>query len=361
MSSADSQERNIAPLPSPDNTRGERTGCRRGCVLTAVIIGGYLFLELLTGGLLLTFAFSWLAFVDQVVPRMRVEPVAFAVSGIALGLFLTLVHLLAGWLYRGLQHTAENQWQFRWTALGTLLTLGLLAAGIAVLGVIHELYWLTKAKEPLLGGSPRIARRMASVRNLRSLGSGIAQHEGRLGRLPAVEPLVAGGPLHSWQTALLPYLDVELERNPNLALPWNHIDNRPCFSQVVPQFINPSLDVGEGESESQGYALSHYVANSRVMGTGTAARRSDFGSRSESTILLGEVGAGFRPWADPENVRDWTVLPPRSPSGRSHLGGIGVQVLMSDGSVRWIRQDIDLHVLEALADPSRVLPKNLDD
>ena len=73
---------------------------------------------------------------------------------------------------------------------------------------------------------------------------------------------------------------------------------------------------------------------------------------TSNTILAGEVSGGFMAWGDPENRRD-----PGNGFGTApnQFGGPeaqrGVQMLLADGSVRFISENINPQTLKALASP----------
>lgn len=156
----------------------------------------------------------------------------------------------------------------------------------------------------------------------------------------------------SWQTSLLPYL----ERGPlyqaiNKNVPWTDPVNAGYYSTSVPAYANPSI-IGS-PSNSQGLAVSHYAGNSQVFAPNRSISIVEIRDGMTNTVLAGEVAAGFKPWADPGNVRD--------PAAGLGMGGDtfsgassapGTQFLMGDGSVRVVTSDISPEVLEAIATPA---------
>ncbi len=156
--------------------------------------------------------------------------------------------------------------------------------------------------------------------------------------------------LQSWQVDILPYLDQgplydQIQRDK----PWDDPANQAAFSVTIPTFLNPS--VPSDPTNEQGYALSHYAANSRVMSATTRVSLADITDGTSNTLLAGDVRDGFRPWGDPANARD----PARGLQGTAdtfgsyHVGG--ANFLLADGSVRFIGNNIDPAVMESLATP----------
>ena len=160
-----------------------------------------------------------------------------------------------------------------------------------------------------------------------------------------------GNPLHSWETMLLPYMDSPSDPRPDMALPWNDPQNAEHFKVDLREFLNPGVDGPPHDSE--GYGLSHYAANARVMRRGSSHAAEDITDGLSHTIMAGEVKENFRPWGDPVNWRDPALGVQKSPDGfAGPWADGGTQFLMMDGSVRRISKDIDPAVLRALATPN---------
>ncbi|MBA3313630.1 MAG: DUF1559 domain-containing protein [Planctomycetota bacterium] len=64
------------------------------------------------------------------------------------------------------------------------------------------------------------------------------------------------------------------------------------------------------------------------------------------------MNANAKAWADPTNVRDPALGINASPEGFGSPFKGGANVLMGDGSVRFVSEEIDRKVLAALATPS---------
>jgi hypothetical protein len=151
--------------------------------------------------------------------------------------------------------------------------------------------------------------------------------------------------LHSWETALLPYLMYD-SRDIDQSRSWADPVNQRYFKSVVPEFINPGFRTPP-LTDADGYGLSHYADNVRVLGANTKLKHEDVRDGLSNTIAVGEVNAGFRPWGHPVNWRD--------PAARE-FGGLprasGTWFVMADGSVRFIRDGVSPEVLRAMATPA---------
>jgi hypothetical protein len=153
---------------------------------------------------------------------------------------------------------------------------------------------------------------------------------------------------HSWQTFLLPFVDqAPIYRQIDFHVPWNDSLNAAYFQNELPVYLNPSLT----ERQSiEGYALSHYAGNSRLLNENTSTSIREITDSTAYTILAGEVSSGLQPWGFPANYRN----PAQGVGGGPGAFGrrnFGAQFLMLDGSVRLIDERTHLKVLEALSTP----------
>ena len=115
-------------------------------------------------------------------------------------------------------------------------------------------------------------------------------------------------------------------------------------------YLRPGID---REKDAAGYALSHYAGNAAVLGGERAAEPAGtLSDGSSNTIMAGEVVSNFKPWGDPTNWRDLALGINRTPSGFGSPAPGGANFLMVDGSVRFLKDKIDLRVLKALSTPA---------
>ena len=335
-----------------------------GCGCLAVLVLAFLIVpELLAFPVELVFylVVGWVPFLMGTIPQMTIEPAAVVVAGCSLAVLTIAGDLLARWLSASLHASPAAQsprWRFRWTMICVLLVVFTFAAGIALVATFHQVWWLVSSKEPLVefGGAREAARRAQSQNNLKQFGLGAFNYEKIKKRFPPGGTFNQYGEAqHSWETMLLPYIEYAESAPPRKDLPWNSPENAESVKKPISVFLNPGIGGGPKgiEYSSDGYALSHYSVNSRVMHGNFAVRREDVKDGLSNTIMGGEVNANFRPWGDPVNWRDPAVGLGKSPDGFGGPWKSGVtQFLFMDGSVRALSNDTDPQVLKALSTPA---------
>lgn len=313
-------------------------------LLLALLIGFALIAAATDFEVSFALVFGWIPFLVRVLPRVAVDRPSVAVGIAALILFTLGVHLAGRrWL----------RWRFG-RSVGMTAGVGLLfAAGIAVVGMTHQVGWLATSPEPWRVEG--LARRQwyGSRSNLKVIGLGLQNYDDAYpDALPADGNFAPDGAMmHSWETRILPFLGYSA-REIDLKKPWNDPANVPAFQSILLEFINPEQEAGN-LTDADGYGLSHYAANVRVLGGNTKMRLADIADGTATTILAGEVNANFRPWGHPVNWRDPARGVNRTPYGfGGPRGSGGAHFLMADGSVRWVSDRVGREVVEALATPA---------
>ncbi len=297
--------------------------------------------------------FGWAPFLFRTLARITVDGPSMAVGGLALVLFTTGVHW-AGRAWRRRTGTPESvppAWKLRYSLALVATVFVLFAAGISLIGMTHQVVWLLRADEPLSGTSLKTRWPAHPVNNLKYIGLSMANYHDQYASFPRGGTFAADGSmLHSWETYLLPYLNY-LSKDIDLNRPWNDAANAPYFRSVIPEFINPGFRTADF-IDGDGYGLSHYAANSRVLAGNKAVRLQDIPASPATLLLVGEVNARFQPWGHPVNWRDPVRGINRSPDGFGGPRGAGGAYFgMADGGVRFIDERISPEVLRALSSP----------
>jgi prepilin-type processing-associated H-X9-DG protein len=293
--------------------------------------------------------FGWAVFLNRVLGRMAVDRGTVAVCLTALVLFTAGIHA-AG---RSWRRTAEKKpaWSLRCTVAAVAILFVLFAAGVALVGIVHQVGWLAASAEPFRVETVKSRWRGNSSNNLRQIAMALHNYADTYGSLPQGGSFTPeGGMLHSWETHTLVFIGYS-PSTIDLKIPWNDPRNTPSFQSVLPVFLNP--DLTGNERDADGYGLSHYAANVEVMGPNRSLKLNDITDGTANTLLVGEVNAHFQPWGHPVNWRDPAKGVNRSPHG---FGGApeagGANFVMADGSVRFVSEKVDTMVLRALGTPN---------
>ena len=107
--------------------------------------------------------------------------------------------------------------------------------------------------------------------------------------------------------------------------PFDRPANAAVAGTVLKAFIDPHPDWKDRRTEN-GFGLSHYAGNVRVLGPGGTPRLPEIADGTTQTLYAGQIGGFPSPWADPDNLRGRRRRvrdrPPGS-SGGPYSGGDG--------------------------------------
>lgn len=203
---------------------------------------------------------------------------------------------------------------------------------------------------PKVQGARNAARYFQNKNNLKQIGLALHNYHDVYKMFPPGGIVREDGmQLLSWQASILPYLDgagAPLFANINPDFAWNSPQNQSPFSQQIDTYLNP------GVSRHPDGAVSHHAGNSHLFQFNKGVSIAEITDGTSNTILAGNVSTGFKLWGDPTNVRDPGLGIGNTPE---QFGGPfqgGAHFLLADGSVRFIRENIDRNVLKALATPA---------
>lgn len=217
--------------------------------------------------------------------------------------------------------------------------------------------------------SLRIARASAQCssckNNLKQMGLALHNYHDTHGCFPPVAWSDDDGrPIHSWRLLIFPFLEASpLYSEYNFSVPW---DDEANLALMKPGYSFHTFQCPAYRDDSRPTSTS-YVA---VAGSGTAwqadrcAKLDDFKDGLSQTILLVEVSGAEIDWMEPRDLTldDAALLinNPNAPSvGSRHSSrptwffqkpqsSDGVNVLMADGSVRWLPATLPPEKLRAL-------------
>lgn len=233
------------------------------------------------------------------------------------------------------------------------IVLGVVGGSIAVLVVCGGM--LTALLLPAVQQARDAARRTQFKNNLKQVGLAAHNFHGSYGEFP---PRPTDGSANpnltspiSFNTALLPFLaHGPLYGSIDTTIPWDDPVNSFPYQTPLQVFLSP-LHKPESSRTSTGYGATHLVPNSQLVEE-PGFKMGEITDGTSNTIMAGGVDEASIPaWGDPENGRD-----PADgfAGGPNAFGGVtgGAQVLMSDGSVRFISADIDPETARRLATPA---------
>ena len=164
------------------------------------------------------------------------------------------------------------------------------------------------------------------------------------GRLPpAVVYGEDGRPLHSWRVLLLPYIEQqELYEQFHLDEPWDSPHNLPLLQRMPKTYAPPP---GKKSRMPAYHTVCHvFVGRSAPFEDKKEVKTlEDFPDGTSNTILIVEAGPPV-PWTKPEDLPYDADAPlPRLDPLFHDL----IRVALADGSVRYVRKDIDEATLRA--------------
>jgi hypothetical protein len=340
---------------SIESTSANR-GCRRiGCLLA---VGGFVYLAFFSPVWMMVLslleppwrlATGWWSFLS----RWRSAGGAIIWSDVALATVFLIVliagsHWLARWIAR---HQQFASWKFSTTAKSVGAVLAVSLAGIALLGITHQVFWMATTKSRMTHSTGHEIRgRMQSVNYLRGIALTLHKYERLHYEFPPGGNFGEDGrPMHSWVTFLLPYWSEETdglvdEIDPDQ--PWDSEANRHAMQRSV-TLLNVH---SQGPSHtSDGYATSHFAANASLFLPNQPFTTADVSDGIANTVLLGDVRFRHKAWGDPTNTRDLTLGVNQQADGFGSNFAGGAHFLMGDGSTRFLSDRTDPEVLKAFA------------
>ncbi|MBI1312379.1 DUF1559 domain-containing protein [bacterium] len=314
--------------------------------------------------MLLELPFGWMSFLYRILPSVRWETGSILLAAILGMSTIALLSILSiaepnglTWIaVRWQRSSAETRLITLTHSVAVLLVLVLgFAAGTAFTGLIRNVIWLANHQERLTQSSARrAAARSQTKLQLKQMGISMHRFHEVHGALPAGGTFdETGAGLHSWTTALLPYLGspdaADLTAKIQFDQPWDALQNAPVMRNTIAQLLGPNMPKSTWVDQ-RGFAATHYAANSWLMGPNSSVAIRDIKDGTTNTLLIGQIRDQIPAWGNPVNWRD-PAQRLNSPGafGSMHVGV--VQFVLADGSVRAISENIDPQVMRALASP----------
>ncbi|HEV3122389.1 MAG TPA: DUF1559 domain-containing protein, partial [Isosphaeraceae bacterium] len=194
---------------------------------------------------------------------------------------------------------------------------------------------------PAVQAAREAARRAQCVNNLKQLGLAMHNYEASHAGFPkAAITDKQGKPILSWRVALLPFLDQQsLYDKFKLDEPWDSPANKPLVSEMPSVFTCPSLP--RPEPGTTCYRV--FVGNGALLETTDRVKIAQITDGTANTLAVVESKVAV-PWTKPDELAfDPAGQTPLFGVGSAHPGGFNA--LFADGSVRFLKNVIDLKTL----------------
>ena len=227
------------------------------------------------------------------------------------------------------------------------------------LGLFIALGLLAVAIRDGIAAAPEVARRSQCSNNLKQIAVAMQAYHGKYGCFPPAYTVDGNGrPLHSWRVLLLPFLD----QNPlygriRLDEPYDGPHNGPLFESLRCDEYGHSLSMpgtyscpsDRDDPWDTNYVM---VVGPQTISNGpNAARLTDITDGASNTIAAVETyGLGIH-WYEPKDARaeemSFKINDPEYIGIASRHPG-GAQVVFADTSVRFLPENFDRRVVEAM-------------
>jgi prepilin-type processing-associated H-X9-DG protein len=229
------------------------------------------------------------------------------------------------------------------------MPVALIIVGVVVVGLVLCGGVLLALLLPAVQQAREAARRTQCKNNLKQIGLALHNYQDTYGCLPpAYFADASGKPMHSWRVLILPYLgETALYGEYKFSEPWDGPNNSRLLTRMPAVFACPS----QANPNAPGRTTTAYAA---VFGEQCIFRGSepvkilDVTDGASNTMMVGEAEGANIPWMKPADI-DITKHPSlgdRDGFSSNHTGG--VNVVMCDGSVRFITLTINPQTLKAI-------------
>lgn len=226
----------------------------------------------------------------------------------------------------------------------------LFIAAIGVAATVAVIALLTVLFEPVMEYSRIASHRRQCAANLKKIGSALLLYEEEYGTLPpAYIEDAEGNRLHSWRVLILPYLGPEesaLYAQYNLKEAWDSKQNM-LLAAKMPEVYRCLADEHEAPENENDTSYLVYVGKQSAFPGSTTVSRKEILDDQRQTILVFEAHGTSVGWTQPGDLQEGQQgLEQGVDVGGNHPHGINV--LLSTGEVRFLRDEVDAQELRAM-------------
>lgn len=198
---------------------------------------------------------------------------------------------------------------------------------------------------PAVQQAREAARRTQCKNNLKQIGLAMHNYHDTFNLFPAAYLNdEQGQPRISWRVSILPYMDEAPRYNRYvMSEAWDGPTNSMLLQPAPRAYICPSVPV---TGPNTCYAT--ITGEKSLLGAGKCHRIMDVTDGTSNTLMVVEACRMNIPWMKPQDIDANTFTRIGDPNGVSsfHIGG--VHVLLADGSVRFVSNNVDPGLVQKL-------------
>ena len=195
---------------------------------------------------------------------------------------------------------------------------------------------------PAVQSSRQAARRMVSMNNMKQIGLAMHISHDIYRKMPGDILADDGTPLLSWRVAVLPFIEqTELYEQFKKDEPWDSPHNLALLEKMPETLRHPEMQVEPGRTVYLRPVGPQFIAE----GHGSSSMRQILDGTSNTIMVIESTAEAAVPWTKPVDLRVDLRDPVQSIAGPVREG---FNVLIADGSVRYLSSMIDVETLKAL-------------
>ncbi len=199
---------------------------------------------------------------------------------------------------------------------------------------------------PAVGQAREAARRAQCKNNLKQIGLALHNYHDTHRSFPAAHLNDAQGqPKLSWRVSILPFADEPQLFN---AYSFNDAWDSPSNSRLLNPMPRTYACPSHGAPGSTNTCYAAITGDNTAMGAGKCVRLGDITDGSSNTLLIVEACRLNIPWMKPQDIDAATFTRIGDPNGVSSFHTGGAHILLADGSVRFLSNNVDPELVKLL-------------